>query len=121
MLSSANLLQTIFDRSPRLVKRAMINLEAIRRDRFRRYGDYAAELRFYDPAWYASASELQETFQLQRLNDLLHSAKTHVPWKARSYRQRPILLKYGWYPPISLTLSRWAWCWTPHNGFWGFQ
>lgn len=80
MLSSANLLQTIFDRSPRLVKRAMINLEAIRRDRFRRYGDYAAELRFYDPAWYASASELQETFQLQRLNDLLHSAKTHVPY-----------------------------------------
>jgi hypothetical protein len=50
MLNSANLLQTIFDRSPRLVKRAMINLEAIRRDRFRRYGDYASELRFLRPS-----------------------------------------------------------------------
>jgi phenylacetate-CoA ligase len=80
MRSSKNLKQTLFENSPPFLQRGLINLEAIRRDRFRRYGDYDSELGFYNPVWYATEPVLQMGYQLQRLQDLLHCARTHVPY-----------------------------------------
>lgn len=76
--------QEIYNRSPRPVQRLFANLEAWRRDWFRRYGDYRAEMAQYDPVWYRSNIEIQEAYQLQRLWQVVDNARRHVPWYRRN-------------------------------------
>lgn len=75
----------IYLASPRVVRRLLANLEAWRRDRLRRYGDYAGALATYDPSWYARTSPAaQQAYQFPRLLQLVAAARSHVPY----YRSR---------------------------------
>jgi phenylacetate-CoA ligase len=76
--------QQIFDRSPAWLKRVLVNAEALRRDWFRRYGDYAELIAAHDPRWYEQPREVQEAYQLQQLNHLLDHVRRFVP----HYRER---------------------------------
>jgi phenylacetate-CoA ligase len=76
--------QTIFQYAPAFMRRVLVNMEAKRRDSFRRYGNYAEEVRRFDPAWYRQTSRAaQEQYQLARLREIVAEARAHVGW----YRQ----------------------------------
>lgn len=71
--------QRLYEASPRIMQRVLVNLEAWRRDQFRRYGDYTSKLNHYNPQWYASTREAQEDYQIERLRELVQVARQHVP------------------------------------------
>ena len=75
--------QQIYDASPRFIQRVLVNLEAYRRERYRRYGDYEAEVAKYDPSWYVHDLGVQEAYQVKQVNELLQTARRTVP----HYRQ----------------------------------
>jgi phenylacetate-CoA ligase len=73
--------QLIFQRSPRPLQELLVNVEAWRRDWFRRYGDYAAEVRRFDASWYLRAHrEEQAAHQLEQLRAIVDAARADVPW-----------------------------------------
>lgn len=83
--------QQIFLSAPPALKRLFANVEAWRRDRLRRYGNYTAELVFYDPVWYKRASLAeQESFQLDRLRQFVPAARCHVAYYRRHLPDMPI-------------------------------
>jgi phenylacetate-CoA ligase len=71
--------QRIYDSSPRPVRRMLANVEAWRRDWFRRFGDYQWQLAQFDPGWYACDRALQEAHQLARLRLVVKAARRDVP------------------------------------------
>ncbi|NNJ09081.1 phenylacetate--CoA ligase family protein [Chloroflexales bacterium ZM16-3] len=71
--------QQLYDRSPRWLQRLLVNAEALRREWFRRSGNYQKLVRAYDPAFYRQSRVEQEAFQIDRLNQLLTAARCHVP------------------------------------------
>jgi phenylacetate-CoA ligase len=85
-----SLQQRILERSPLLVRRGLINVEAVRRDWFRRTGDYAAEVRRHDPRWYERDRSDQEDHQLARLQHVVTEARNHVPYYRERLPQSPI-------------------------------
>lgn len=76
--------QMLYNRSPHMVQRLFVNIEAWRRDWFRRYGDYEAELRRFDPAWYTTDQAAQEAYQVQQLQLVLDHARQQVEWYRRN-------------------------------------
>lgn len=80
----------LYDTSPRLIQRVFVNMEAWRRDWFRRYGDYQAEMARYDPAWYRSDLQAQEAYQLERLRVVVAAARQHVPYYRRTLPDLPL-------------------------------
>jgi phenylacetate-CoA ligase len=71
--------QQLFDLAPSWAKRVLVNVEATRREWFRRHGDYRALVASYDPAFYRLPLEAQEAFQLAELNRLIAAVRHHVP------------------------------------------
>src|SRR5690349_11230239 len=80
----------LYDASPRPVQRVFVNLEAWRRDWFRRHGDYQAEMSRYDPAWYRSNVQTQAAYQLERLRAVIAAARQHVPYYRRTLPDIPL-------------------------------
>src|SRR2546421_11180102 len=80
----------LYDAAPRLVQRGLVNLEAWRRDWFRRHGDYQAEMSLYDPAWYRSEARTQAAYQLERLGVVLAAARQHVPYYHQTLPDIPL-------------------------------
>jgi phenylacetate-CoA ligase len=76
--------QALYDATPRVVQAVLANLEAWRRDRFRRYGNYRTQLAHYDPRWYATDLPRQVAYQVEQVNALVHSARRHVPHYRRT-------------------------------------
>lgn len=75
--------QRLYDASPRCIQRLLVNLEAWKRDQFRRYGNYNAELEHYNPLWYRNDLKTQESYQVERLDLLLQVTRKYV----RYYRE----------------------------------
>lgn len=72
--------RALFDAAPPPLRRVFANLEAVRRDWYRRYGNYREELRRFDPAWYRAASaEEQATYQAAQLARIVARARATVP------------------------------------------
>lgn len=67
--------QQLFNVSPPLLRRLMVNAEAWRRDWFRRHGDYQAVLADQAAHWYNQPPEAQAAVQVERLNELLRQAR----------------------------------------------
>ena len=80
----------LYDASPRLMQRAFVNVEAWRRDWFRRHGDYQAEMALYNPAWYRSDAQAQAAEQLERLAVVIAAARQHVPYYRRMLPDLPL-------------------------------
>jgi phenylacetate-CoA ligase len=77
--------QQIYMAAPRPAQRLLANIEAWRRDSLRRYGDFAAEVSGYDPAWYGrTALPAQEAYQLGRLREVVAAARSKVPHYRRT-------------------------------------
>src|SRR5689334_12235001 len=81
---------TLYDASPRVMQRVLVNLEAWRRDWFRRHGDYQAEMARYDPVWYRSDVQTQAAYQLERLRAVVATARQHVPYYRRTLPDIPL-------------------------------
>jgi len=71
--------QQLYDRAPAWLQRVLVNVEAARREWFRRHGDYAALVAKHDPAFYRQPRVEQEAYQLAELNRLLEAARQAVP------------------------------------------
>lgn len=82
--------QQLFDMAPPLARRVLVNLEAARREWFRRGGDYRALVASYDAAFYRRPRAEQEAFQLAELNRLLALARRDVPHYRDSLPSRPL-------------------------------
>jgi phenylacetate-CoA ligase len=82
--------QDIYNASPRFIQRVLANAEAFRRDRLRRYGDYQSVVALYDPSWYASATHVQEAYQLEQLRRLIEAARRYVPYYRQTLPDIPI-------------------------------
>ena len=66
--------------SPGLVKRALVNLESLYRDYFRRWGDYDALVEHHNLAYLKQPEDIQRAYQTQRLATLTDYARRHVPY-----------------------------------------
>ncbi len=82
--------QQIYDSSPRWLQRVLVNAEAVRREWFRRHGDYQRLVADHDPAWYYRSRAEQEAYQLARLNHLLAAARRRVPYYRDILPDRPL-------------------------------
>ncbi|MDZ4720131.1 MAG: AMP-binding protein [Roseiflexaceae bacterium] len=76
--------QALYNRSPRALQRLFVNAEAWRRDWFRRYGDYDAELKRFDPSWYTTDLATQEAYQIEQLQLVIDAARSDVDWYHRN-------------------------------------
>lgn len=72
--------QHLYDLAPRGLQRILVNAEALKRDWFRRYGDYRSEVAYYDPQWYVQDLAIQEAYQLERLRLLIKKIRQDVPY-----------------------------------------
>lgn len=82
--------QQIYDTAPRWLQRVLVNAEAVRREWFRRHGDYQRLVAAHDPAWYYRSRAEQEAWQLAQLNRLLVEARRRVPYYRRVLPDRPL-------------------------------
>lgn len=82
--------QQIYDTAPRWLQRVLVNAEAVRREWFRRHGDYRRLVAAHDPAWYYRSRAEQEAWQLAQLNRLLVEARRRVPYYRRVLPDRPL-------------------------------
>lgn len=68
--------QELYDKSPWVLKEWLVALEAWRRNRYRRYGDYAAVRREYDLEQYGNTSlEKIRDIQLRKIQQLVDHAR----------------------------------------------
>jgi len=67
-------------RSPWLVKRALVNAEALYRDYFRRWGNFDDLVRHHTIDYLQQPEDIQQAYQSRRLADLVAHARRHVPW-----------------------------------------
>ena len=74
----------LYNMAPHFVKRIAVNIEARRRDKFRRFGNYKEVLNFYAPSWYRNDIKIQEEHQAKRLKSILQTARTNVPYYQKS-------------------------------------
>ncbi len=72
--------QQIYDHSPHWLQRILVNAEAVRREWFRRHGDYRQLVASHDPSWYYRSRDEQENWQLMQLNRLLAAVRRRVPF-----------------------------------------
>lgn len=71
----------IYIRSPFFIKRILANIEAIRRDRYRKYGDYKNIKESIDFSKYmVGYSEKEREHVIKEINNLLTDAKNNVPF-----------------------------------------
>lgn len=82
--------QQLFDLAPPPVRRVLVNLEAARREWFRRHGDYRALVARHDPAFYRRPLAEQEAYQLAELRRLLEGARRDVPHYRASLPPDPL-------------------------------
>lgn len=103
-MQASSLAQALFECSPPLVKRIMANVEALRRDQFRRYGDFSALVALHNPDYQDQELRTQQSWQFDRLRRLLQLARQAPHYRARlpadleasceqDLRQLPILSK----------------------------
>ena len=83
-LRKSNLQLKLYHMAPHFVKRIAVNIEAWKRDRFRRFGNYKEVLNFYAPSWYRNDIKVQEEYQVKRLKSILQTARTYVPYYQKS-------------------------------------
>lgn len=82
--------QQIYDAAPPWLQRVLVNAEAVRREWFRRHGDYRRLVMAHDPAWYYRPRAEQEAWQLAQLNRLLAEVRRRVPYYRRVLPERPL-------------------------------
>lgn len=82
--------QQLYDHSPRWLQRILVNAEAVRREWFRRHGDYRRLVAEHNPVWYFRPRSDQEEWQLHRLNHLLAEVRRRVPFYRDTLPDRPL-------------------------------
>ncbi len=79
----------VYNASPIFVKKLLLNLEALRRNRFRRYGNFVALKKQYTLSYYnlpySERLKLQEKKVITVLNDVVH----HVPFFSFIKKEEP--------------------------------
>lgn len=85
----ANWRQTLYDKSPWVFKEWLVALEAWRRNRYRRYGDYEAVRREYDLEQYKNLTrqQIQDT-QLHKIQELVNHARDKTAFYQKRLPQR---------------------------------
>lgn len=76
--------QQLYEGAPRWLQRLLVNAEALRREWFRRSGDYRALVRAYDPAFHGRPLAEQEAAQVEALNHMIAAARQAVPFYRES-------------------------------------